>query len=188
MCPRITARPPHLIITIIKWFRTSRTCGELAAEKAKTPCRFCELPLPKGRNRARSYTLRSLSLKLSDTRVYEPQICELPLPKGRNRARSLFCTLVTGLRRSLGLKLSDTQVYGPYTRALLGTAPHSCEVVVLKLRTHTLPTLSPRDACLQHWQCRLAWKPRARSAQRACLEGLQGYLTHKKQRPPRTLQ
>jgi len=34
-----------------------------------------------------------------------------------------------------GLKLSDTQVYEPYTRALLGTASHHCEVVVLRLRS-----------------------------------------------------
>jgi len=31
------------------------------------------------------------------------------------------------------LELSDTQVYEPQTRALLGTASHFCEVVVLKL-------------------------------------------------------
>jgi len=33
------------------------------------------------------------------------------------------------------LELSDTQVYAPYIRALLGTASHFCEVVVLKLGT-----------------------------------------------------
>ena len=33
------------------------------------------------------------------------------------------------------LELSDTKVYEPQTRALLGTASHFCEVVVLKLRT-----------------------------------------------------
>jgi len=33
------------------------------------------------------------------------------------------------------LELSDTNVYAPYIRALLGTASHFCEVVVLKLRT-----------------------------------------------------
>ena len=33
------------------------------------------------------------------------------------------------------LKLSDTKVYEPQIRALLGTASHYCEVVVLKLRT-----------------------------------------------------
>ena len=33
------------------------------------------------------------------------------------------------------LELSDTQVYEPEMRALLGTASHFCEVVVLKLRT-----------------------------------------------------
>ena len=35
----------------------------------------------------------------------------------------------------LSLKLSDTKVYEPQIRALLGTAPHFCEVVVLRLRT-----------------------------------------------------
>ena len=33
------------------------------------------------------------------------------------------------------LELSDTKVYEPQIRALLGTAAHFCEVVVLKLRT-----------------------------------------------------
>jgi len=33
------------------------------------------------------------------------------------------------------LELSDTKVYAPQIRALLGTAAHFCEVVVLKLRT-----------------------------------------------------
>ena len=43
-----------------------------------------------------------------------------------------------GLSLSLllsSLKLSDTEVYEPPLRALLGTASHFCEVVVLKLRT-----------------------------------------------------
>ena len=38
------------------------------------------------------------------------------------------------------LELSDTQVYGPQIRALLGTASHFCEVVVLKLRTVPIGT------------------------------------------------
>ena len=33
------------------------------------------------------------------------------------------------------LQLSDTQVYEPSMRALLGTASHFCELIVLKLRT-----------------------------------------------------
>ena len=33
------------------------------------------------------------------------------------------------------LELSDTKVHDPYIRALLGTALHSCEVVILKFRT-----------------------------------------------------
>jgi len=45
-----------------------------------------------------------------------------------------FLTRVTGPRRSLRLKLSDTRVYAPQIRARLGTTPHFCEVVVLKLR------------------------------------------------------
>ena len=35
---------------------------------------------------------------------------------------------------SLGLELSDTKVYEPDIRALLGTASHYCEAVVLKSR------------------------------------------------------
>ena len=38
------------------------------------------------------------------------------------------------------LELSDTNVYEPYTRALLGTAAHFCQVVVLKLRTVPIGT------------------------------------------------
>ena len=35
----------------------------------------------------------------------------------------------------LSLELGDTTIYEPQVRALLGTAPHFCEAVVLKLRT-----------------------------------------------------
>ena len=35
---------------------------------------------------------------------------------------------------TLGLELSDTKVYEPEIRALLGTASHSCEAVVLESR------------------------------------------------------
>ena len=38
------------------------------------------------------------------------------------------------------LELSDKQVYEPWIRALLGTASHFCEVVVLKLRTVPIGT------------------------------------------------
>ena len=44
------------------------------------------------------------------------------------------------------LVLSDTKVYEPYIRALLGTASHSCEVVVLKLRTRP-ENLNPTLGC-----------------------------------------
>jgi len=50
------------------------------------------------------------------------------------------------------LELSDTKVYEPYIRALLGTASHFCEVVVLKLRT--VPTKErgfDRHACVFVW-------------------------------------
>jgi len=36
--------------------------------------------------------------------------------------------------------LSDTTIYEPYIRALLGTASHFCEAVVVKLRTVPLGT------------------------------------------------
>jgi len=36
------------------------------------------------------------------------------------------------------LELSETQVYEPYIRALLGTASHFCEVVVLLTRVGRL--------------------------------------------------
>ena len=41
---------------------------------------------------------------------------------------------------SPALELSDTQVYGTQVRALLGTASHFCEVVVLKLRSVPIGT------------------------------------------------
>ena len=49
--------------------------------------------------------------------------------------------LVSSLLLS-SLELSDRKVYEPYMRALLGTAAHFCEVVVLKL--HASP---PRSRC-----------------------------------------
>ena len=82
---------------------------------------------------------RSLSLKLSDTRVYEPQIrarllrpvdiwsrhlqaWELARRRGTRAPRRFeriffFFTLVTGSRRSLSLKMSDTRVYEPQIRS-----------------------------------------------------------------------
>ena len=38
------------------------------------------------------------------------------------------------------LELSGTNVYDPYIRALLGTASHYCEVVVLKQAGHLTAT------------------------------------------------
>ena len=58
-----------------------------------------------------------------------------PIREGHLLFFFFFFTLVTGPRRSLSLKLSDTRVYEPQIRALLGTASHFCEVIVLKLRT-----------------------------------------------------
>jgi len=44
------------------------------------------------------------------------------------------------------LELSDTKVYEPQIRALLGTALHFCEVIVLKLRTAPIGTAHPLPA------------------------------------------
>jgi len=44
------------------------------------------------------------------------------------------------------LELSDTQVYEPSVRALLGTASHFCEVVVLKLTLDTPRAAIAQDA------------------------------------------
>ena len=62
---------------------------------------------------------RSLSLKLRDTRVHEPQIHPKPGCVGASSSSSLLLS---------SLELSDTQVYEPYIRALLGTASHFCVV------------------------------------------------------------
>jgi len=51
------------------------------------------------------------------------------------------------------LELSDTKVYEPYIRALLGTATHFCEVVVLKLRAWfgLVDTARPEDTSQGVW-------------------------------------
>ena len=54
----------------------------------------------------------------------------------------ITCSYLPALLLS-SLDLSDTHVYEPYMRALLGTASHFCEVVVLK------STGSPRRAVLR---------------------------------------
>ena len=50
-----------------------------------------------------------------------------------------FMTLEPGVE-------SDTPIYGPSIRALLGTAPHFCQAVVLKLRTACLLADRPAAA------------------------------------------
>jgi len=94
-------------------------------------------------------------------------------------------------------------------RARLGTAAHFCEVVVLELRTGrglNLMTsqdcdfisrsdnpaagfseaLSAQDVAIYGGLCALATFDRTELA--AKVPPLQGYLAHKKQHPPRTLQ
>ena len=51
--------------------------------------------------------------------------------KDKTRGSARYSPLLSLLLSSL--ELSDTQVYEPKIRALLGTASHFCEVVVLKL-------------------------------------------------------
>ena len=60
---------------------------------------------------------RSLSLKLSDARVYvfSAAVCMVSL------IFFFFFTLLSGPRRALGLKLSDTRVYAPQIQARLVT-------------------------------------------------------------------
>ena len=53
----------------------------------------------------------------------------LASPTAPKQVRSFFFFI------TLGLELSDTKVYKPEIRALLGTASHYCEAVVLKSRT-----------------------------------------------------
>ena len=74
ICRRDGARPFHLIITMIKWIRTSRVSIKNSVSLAGVPARY-----PRHLLLLLLFTLvpgprRSLSLKLSDTRVYEPQI------------------------------------------------------------------------------------------------------------------
>ena len=107
---------------------------------------------------------RSLSLKLSDTNVYEPHIqallgttlhcCQVVVLKwgmsavGRALFHGVACphqphrgtfffffTLVTVPRRSLSLKLSDTNVYEPQIRARLGTTAHFYQTYICHIRS-----------------------------------------------------
>ena len=50
------------------------------------------------------------------------------------------------------LELIDAKVYEPSTRALLGTAVHFCEVVVLKLRTNPAPSTRPGCRIQRPWK------------------------------------
>ena len=52
--------------------------------------------------------------------------------KRRRRATSSSSSVLLS-----SLELSDTKVHGPQIRALLETASHFCQVVVLKLRTRS---------------------------------------------------
>ena len=80
------------------------------------------------------------------------------------------------------LELSDTKVYAPQIRALLGTASHFCEVVVLRLRARAADGVA-LDVLLQPLHHpRLHPRPR-----RLALSSLQGYLVQKKTPPPRSL-
>ena len=65
------------------------------------------------------------------------------------------------------LELSDTQVYEPQIRALLRTASHFCEVVVLKLRT--VPGWCPRWGNRQ--SRRRSCRPSSRSSSRDASRG-----------------
>ena len=57
---------------------------------------------------------------------------------------------------TLGLELRDTKVYEPGTRALLGTASHFCEAVVLESRTVPSGTaLGSRSGALR-WRTHVA--------------------------------
>ena len=58
---------------------------------------------------------------------------DLMVKRGAGGA-SFFSSLLSSL------ELSDTTIYEPYIRALLGTAPHFCSAIVLKLRTVPLGT------------------------------------------------
>ena len=86
-----------------------------------------------------------MSLKLGDTKVYEPQLrARLAGVELRERVHREGHFAERGHASSSSslllssLELSDTTIYKPSMRALLGTASHFCEVVVLKLRTEPL--------------------------------------------------
>ena len=90
------ARPVHLIITMIKWIRTSRLSIKDSVSRW-------------GEHRPLFQRGRADSAR-------DP-------PPRRN---FFFFTPVTGPRRSLSLKLSDTKVYDPQIRAQNRSARASC--------------------------------------------------------------
>ncbi|KAJ1480753.1 hypothetical protein T484DRAFT_2779102 [Baffinella frigidus] len=64
-------------------YHVAKTCSELAVHKAKTPCRFCEVPLPKGRNRARCCAEKECQDRLGNA-------CEITHPSCGHQCLGVF--------------------------------------------------------------------------------------------------
>ena len=80
------------------------------------------------------------------------------------------------------------KVFEPQIRALLETASHFCEVVVLKLRTVPIGTALGLRILRVIRRGASGSFPLHSQPQHVEPYTLQGYLTHKKLAPPRTLQ
>jgi len=89
---------------------------------------------------------RSLSLKLSDARVYAP-VVRRAVPWSRQRVHVVSSSSSSLLLASL--ELSDPKVYEPEIRARLGTAAHFCKVVACCLEVQNSHGLIARPDILR---------------------------------------
>jgi len=132
------ARPVHLIITMIKWIRTSRlpiknslslaegrrrtTAGILVKGTVLIFTRKVDVRLP-GEGNSNSHATRPVHLIITMTKWIRTCRGQAAHHRGHSREGHrphlqvplclFFFTLVTGPRRSLSLKVSDTRVYEP---------------------------------------------------------------------------
>ena len=99
--------------------------------------------LTRGASASSSLLLSSLELsdtKVNDTRwLFSQMEYTPPVPRSSLYESVRPHPLLSSFLLLSSLELSDTKVYEPYIRALLGTASHFCEVVVLKFNESVQP-------------------------------------------------
>ena len=101
--------------------------------------------------------------------VYKPNFMDDVVDDALNKRFGAGQALSSSSSSSLllsSLELSDTRGYEPYIRALLGTASHFCEAIVLKLRTVPIGTALSLRILRASWT--MWWKmPSASASARA---------------------